>query len=276
MPVQLSYDVETYFEDTQKFLYEQTRDRGRKKVILGLSGGLDSAVVFYSACRSVGTNNVIPVWMPSDNFETRDHTDVLVEAQGIPGRLVIAPLGLVVETIQDQMPMDYKPWSSLLEGNVKARLRMIYLYHIAKCEKGLVLGTSNRSEWLTGYFTKWGDSCGDLWPILGLYKTEVRELAHYLGVPMDIVNKAPSAGFYEGQTDEDELGVTYEVLDQILVDFVGSSNRWPRDYKIYKALIEKWGEDLVEQVRSLVVRSQHKRNSFRMRTQFAYPPRRFI
>jgi len=139
-------------------------------------------------------------------------------------------------------------------GNIMARTRMVLLYAHANAKNYLVLGTSNRSEFLTGYFTKWGDGASDYAPLINLYKTEVWEVAKLVGVPERIIEKKPTAGLWEGQTDEDELGISYRLLDEILWRLV--------DLKMPK---EKIAQELgvsierVEYVENLVKRSEHKR-----------------
>ncbi|RLF85432.1 NAD(+) synthetase, partial [Thermococci archaeon] len=144
--------------------------------------------------------------------------------------------------------------NNVSRGNIMSRTRMILLYAHANSKNYLVLGTSNRSEFLTGYFTKWGDSASDYAPLINLYKTEVWNIARILGVPNEIINKKPSAGLWEGQTDEKDLGITYKLLDEILYRLV--------DLKMKK---EKIAKDLniplkkVEYVESLIKKSEHKR-----------------
>ena len=110
------------------------------------------------------------------------------------------------------------PSRSLERGNISARCRMIVLYNLAKKRDSIVMGTSNQSEMMMGYFTKFGDGACDVTPLANLYKTEVRQLARLIGIPEEIISKPPSAGLWEGQTDESEMGITYSDLDQILYD----------------------------------------------------------
>ena len=266
MPVQLSYDIRELASRMHDWLSNELLNRKRRKFVLGLSGGLDSATVLSLAVDAVGPEKVIAVWMPCDAWERDEHAYDIANKFDV--EIVDAPIGGVAEIIEDQIPSRYDDWDPLKGGNLRARLRMLYLYQIAHCEESLVLGTGNRSEYLTGYFTKWGDGACDLDPILALYKTEVRELARWQDIPKYIIEKPPSAGFYEGQTDEHDLRMTYELLDQILDSFMRHMDFWPNWYRTHSGAIERYGEDNVEHVRSLVLNSHHKREAF-MNT---YPP----
>lgn len=262
MPVQLLYDVRELASRMHDWLNTELLNRKRRKFVLGLSGGLDSATVLSLAVDAVGPEKVIAVWMPCDSWERDEHANDIADKFDVT--LIDAPIGGVIDTLHDQVPSRYNVWTPLKEGNVRARMRMLYLYHVAHCEAGLVLGTSNRSEYLTGYFTKWGDAACDLNPILALYKTEVRELARWQDIPEYVIEKPPSAGFYEGQTDEKDLGITYELLDRILHSYMRHIDYWPSWYKMYSGSLIRFGEDNVELVRNLVLNSNHKREAFRI------------
>jgi len=197
----------------EHFLAEKLRKTGAKGYVLGVSGGIDSAVVLRLAVNAVGKDRVLGLLMPEKDSPEEDMEDAeeLCEAVGV--RYEIIDISDAVDAFRKAV--GGKPDRMAL-ANIKARCRMIHLYHRAGTESRLVLGTSNKSEMLVGYFTKHGDGGADLEPIGDLYKTEVRGLAQVLGIPEKIIKKAPSAGLWEGQTDEGEMGITYERLDAIL------------------------------------------------------------
>lgn len=187
-----------------------------KGTVLGLSGGIDSAVV-AALCRRAFEDSTLGVMMPCHSMP-QDEEDA---------RLVAAALGL--ETARVDLTGTYDVLMSAIEqatgnqlmrlaqANTKARLRMTTLYGIAATRSALVVGTGNRSELTIGYFTKHGDSGVDMLPIGGLVKAQVFELAAHLGIPEKIIRKAPSAGLWEGQTDEQEMGFTYAALDRYIL-----------------------------------------------------------
>lgn len=198
----------------EKFLAEKLRKAGAKGFVLGVSGGIDSAVTLKLCVRAVGKDKVLALLMPEKDSPQEDLGDgkALCESEGVRYKVVeiTDPVAACVKAIKDKVDR-----GSL--ANIKARCRMIMLYHHANAGKLLVVGTSNKSEMLMGYFTKYGDGAADLEPIGDLYKTEIRELAKRMGIPDRIIQKAPSAGLWKGQTDEGEMGIKYERLDAILL-----------------------------------------------------------
>lgn len=198
----------------EKFLAEKLRKIGARGFVLGVSGGIDSAVCLRLCARAVGKNKVLALLMPEKDSPKGDLRDSkeLCDLEGVKYKVVdiTGPVEAYKKAIKG--PMDKKSLA-----NIKARCRMIGLYHYANTERRLVVGTSNKSEILIGYFTKFGDGGADLEPIGDLYKTEVRQLAGELGLPDRIIKKVPSAGLWKGQTDEGEMGISYERLDAILL-----------------------------------------------------------
>lgn len=200
-------------EAMEAFIRDHVEDAGASGVVVGLSGGIDSAVVASVAARALGPKRVVCLFLPIEGSGSRDEEDA---------HALTKSLG-VAYTKHDLS----KPYFALVsalavrdkyaKGNLKARLRMVALYAEAAGRGALVLGAGNKSELLTGYFTKWGDGGCDLLPIGDLYKTQVRSLAAEVGVPDAIIRKKPSAGLWPGQTDEGELGINYSELDQILL-----------------------------------------------------------
>ncbi len=184
--------------------------------VVGLSGGLDSAVTARLARDALGPERVLGVLLPDPGYpETlRRETREFAEALGIEHRTL--ELGPAIEAVRAVLP-EVKDRVTL--GNMTARLRMTLLYALARERNRLVLGTGNKSELLLGYFTKYGDGGADVLPLGDLYKTQERALAVELGIPASIRERAPTAGFWEGQTDEGEIGLPYEQIDRILYGF---------------------------------------------------------
>ncbi|WP_456422961.1 NAD+ synthase [Thermococcus sp.] len=242
-------DYERVTEKLTSFIQEKVDDSKASGVVIGVSGGIDSATTAYLAVKALGKERVLGLIMPY--YQNRDIEDA---------RLVCSSLGIEWEEINIKPIVDsfiaqlgFQPDKRSL-GNIMARTRMVLLYAHANAKNYLVLGTSNRSEFLTGYFTKWGDGASDYAPLINLYKTEVWEIAKLLGVPERIIEKKPTAGLWEGQSDEEELGISYRLLDEILWRLV--------DLKMPKDEIAKELEvpiERVEYVDNLVKKSEHKR-----------------
>jgi NAD+ synthase len=193
------------------FISEKLKEAGAKGVVLGLSGGVDSAVVAALSARALDKDCVLALIMPSPTNSPHDVEDAKSLADSLGIRKKIIPLKGILGAFSEQLPNDEKAM-----GNLTARIRMSILYYYANIKNYLVLGTSNKTELSVGYFTKYGDGASDALPIGDLYKTEVWGLARHLDIPRKITNKSPSAGLWPGQTDEDEMGVTYDELDKVL------------------------------------------------------------
>ncbi len=194
------------------FIQDAVTKVGFSRAVIGLSGGIDSALVAFLAAQALGAENVLAVRMPYRTSSEGSLTDAqaVIDQLGLPSLTVeITPM---VQPLIDLFPdMD-----GVRKGNIMARQRMIVLYDQSAAWKGLVIGTSNKTEVLLGYSTLFGDSAAALQPIEDLYKTQVRQLSRALGVPQSILDKAPSADLWTGQTDEGELGYTYAEVDRLL------------------------------------------------------------
>jgi NAD+ synthase len=231
------------------FLRDELHAAGMEKGVLGLSGGLDSAVVAYLAAKALGASNVTGVMMPAatSNPESLADARAVVDATGIGSRVV--SIAAMAGGYLDQIP-DVSP---LRAGNVFARCRMIVLYDVSAELRALVLGTSNKTELLLGYGTLHGDLASAVNPIGDLYKTQVRHLAAHLGVPETIRAKLPSADLWAGQSDEEELGASYEDLDRLLLKLV--DERVPPDRLLEEGFEAEFVHRTVRRVRV----SQYKR-----------------
>lgn len=221
------------------WLHDYVRKAGSRGVVFGLSGGIDSAVVAGLAVRAF-RDEALGIIMPCYSDPTdAEHAQLCAKALGLS--VITVDLNRPFDALCQALPVtDEAP--RLAVANLKPRLRMVTLNYYAAERNALVLGGTNLSEWITGYFTKHGDTGVDLMPIAGLVKRQVRELAAYLGVPKVIIDKAPSAGLWLGQTDEQEMGMTYEQLD----DYILTGNADP---------------SVRQTVERLESRSEHKRRS---------------
>jgi NAD+ synthetase len=191
---------------------------GRGRVVIGLSGGIDSAVAMAFAARTLGPEHVVAVRMPSRHTEQVHIDDAAASAvaAGLPEEnLLTVSIDPMVDALAGARPT--LRGSDIREGNASARARMIVIYDLAQERHALVLGTENRTENLLGYFTRFGDAASDIEPITDLYKTEVRAAARVLEQPQAVLDKHPTAGLWGGQTDEDELGFRYRDADLALV-----------------------------------------------------------
>lgn len=223
MSIDLSINPEKETERIAEFLREKVKKAGFHKVIVGLSGGIDSATSCCLAVKALGAENVLVGLFPYGNLhkEGLEDAKILIDHLKIQDSNVnlinIAPfVDPIIEISQGSDLKGVKGLTPLRKGNIMARMRMILLYDLAKKLNALVLGTENKTEHLLGYFTRFGDEASDIEPIRHLYKTEVKQLAEYLHIPENIINKAPTAGLWNGQTDEGEFGFTYKEADQIL------------------------------------------------------------
>jgi NAD+ synthase len=197
------------------FIRQKVEESGGKGVVIGLSGGIDSATVSKLCADAIGPEKVLNIFMPSKTSPSLDRRHVEDFCREFGMDLMVVDIAPVVKTFGTILPSLDKECA----GNVMARCRMIVLYHHARMLGRVVMGTSNKSELLTGYFTKFGDGGADFCPIGDLYKTQVRMLAKEIGIPNAIIDKIPSAGLWKGQSDEGEMGISYDDLDQILLGF---------------------------------------------------------
>ncbi|WP_456472491.1 NAD+ synthase [Methanocaldococcus sp.] len=222
-------------------------------VVVGLSGGIDSSTTAFLCVKALGKDRVLGLIMPERDTKKEDieHAKKVAEMLGI--KYIVADITDVLKAFGAGGYVPTKEFDKIADGNLKARVRMCILYYYANKYNLLVAGTANKSEIYVGYGTKYGDLGCDFMPIAHLFKTEVRELAKKLGVPKEIIEKPPSAGLWEGQTDEEELGVSYEMLDKILKLYEEGKDV----EEIAKEL--KISKEIVERVFNLIKKNEHKR-----------------
>ena len=200
-----------------EWLKRQVVAAGGRGVVLGLSGGVDSSVVAV-LCKSAFPDKTLSINIPCySNPQDQEHAKMVADTFSIPYKVII--LDDLYDSFVQKLPSNKvdPALDRLSKSNLKVRLRMVTLYYHANRFNYLIVGSSNRSELTVGYFTKWGDGGVDVMPIANLVKQEVIELAKYLGIPQPIIDKPPSAGLWEGQTDEGEMGITYKNLDRYIL-----------------------------------------------------------
>ncbi|MCF6134148.1 MULTISPECIES: NAD+ synthase [Thermoactinomyces] len=230
-------------------LREEVNKAGFDKVIVGLSGGIDSALSLYLCVKAFGAENVIAVRMPykTSSPASLEDAQLAIDDTGVESLTIdITPqIDAYFERVPDATP--------LRRGNKMARERMSILYDLSAQYEALVIGTSNRTELLLGYGTQYGDSASAVNPLGDLYKTQVRQLAAYLGVPEPIIVKPPSADLWEDQTDEDELGFNYLDVDRLLYYMID------RQYTLEQLQALQFDDAFIRQVSKRIIRNQYKR-----------------
>lgn len=203
-------------EAVVEFIREKVREANAEGAVLGISGGIDSALVAYLAVEALGKDKVLGIHLPELNLTpAEDVLDATEVAHRLGIEFKVIDISGMLTAYLENIP-DRKKATPHAKGNLKARIRMSVLYYHANLLNRIVIGTGNKTELLLGYFTKHGDGGVDILPIGDMYKTDVRELSALMGVPEAIINKAPSAGLWSGQTDEKELGITYKEVDKFL------------------------------------------------------------
>ncbi len=231
------------------FLKNEFKRIGLAKAVIGLSGGIDSTVSAYLTAKALGHENVLCVMMPYKTSSKNSLADAQKVVKILSVRSKIVEISKMVDAYLDTLEGEV---SIVRKGNVMARMRMIVLYDESAKENGLVVGTSNKTELLLGYSTLHGDSACAINPLGQLYKTQIFELAKHLNVPKEIIDKKPSADLWEGQTDEEEMGITYARVDKLLESMVdgGKSN----------ADLQKMGFEMefIVKVKGMIKRNEFK------------------
>jgi len=233
----------------EKFLVEKIEENNSKGVILGLSGGIDSAVLAYICKRNL-KEKTLAIIMPDTEITPKSETEdalKMISLTGIEYKLID------INPIVKEYSMYLEP-NAKSKGNLRARIRTNILYYYANSKNYLVLGSSDKSEHMIGYFTKHGDGASDITPIISLYKLQVREIAKYLGVPENIISKKSSPHLWKDHEAENELGITYEEIDSILYCLFEKKLSVEETEKII--LIDK---SKIEKIQELNIKSKHKR-----------------
>lgn len=215
----LSINCPETVQKVSEFIQNQVHNSGFDGIVVNISGGIDSAVTLHLAVEALGPEKVTAITIPErDVTPESDITDVMLHCKQLNLTCNTVDITEILHVMRDIMP-EYDITDKITTGNIRSRLRMIVAYHFANRTRRLVLGTSNKTELLTGFFTKWGDGGVDLMPLGDLWKYNIKELANYLQIPDNIIQKPPSPGFYKGHTDEDELGMSYDNIDLILYGY---------------------------------------------------------
>jgi NAD+ synthase len=218
--------------------------------VIGLSGGIDSAAVAYLTSLAIGKEKITLVHLPEKELANEHTKDAKLIAKQLGINLRMLDISNSLDAVSKSLPQIND--DKMSKGNLKARLRAVFLYSIANLENKLVIGTSNKSELAIGYGTKFGDLAADMWPIGDLYKTELYNVCEELGIDRKIIEKPPTAGLWDNQTDEGEIGMSYEKLDRFLL---GLEN------KVEEEELIKTLEITLEQaskIKNLIKKNKHK------------------
>lgn len=245
----LDLNLKEVHNELVEFLRENFKKAGFSKAVLGLSGGIDSALVAYLLRDALGKENILAIMMPykSSNPDSLNHAKLVIEDLKINSKTI------EITDMIDAYFKNEKEATSLRMGNKMARERMSILFDYSSKENALVVGTSNKTEIYLGYSTQFGDSACALNPIGDLYKTNIWDLSRYLKIPNKLIEKKPSADLWEGQTDEQEMGLTYKEADQVLYRMLEENKT------VEEVLAEGFNKDLVDNIVRRMNRSEYKR-----------------
>jgi NAD+ synthase len=252
-PAVLELDFLEVEKRITRFIKEYVSNAGAEGIVLGLSGGIDSATIAALSSRALGNEHVIGLLLPEKETKNQqDIEDAKVIAEKFNIKTQQVDMSPILESFYGTIPV-FDQADKLCKGNIKARTRMIILYYYANKLNKLVCGSSDKSETMMGYFTKWGDGASDLTPIMDLYKTQVRKLAIHLGIPEALAMKPSTPALWVNQSAENELGIKYETLDLILygLERFMAAEEIAEQLNIQNALVDK--------VKSRWLANEHKR-----------------
>lgn len=215
-PAVLEMDLPDVKKRLERFIKEYLENSGATGIVLGLSGGIDSNTIAALSALAIGGDRVLGLMMPEkETYKSQDIEDAKVVAEKFGIKTQVCDITPALEGFYKSIPI-FDSADRLCKGNIKARSRMIYLYYYANKLNRIVCGSSDKSESMMGYFTKWGDVAADISPIMDLYKTQVRKLAEHVGIPKELAAKPATPALWPNQSAEGELGIKYETLDLIL------------------------------------------------------------
>lgn len=252
-PSVLELDLAETEKRIRRFIKNYVENAGASGIVLGLSGGVDSNTIAALSSLAVGGDNVLGLMLSEkETYNTKDIDDAKTVAEKFGVKTQVCDITPALEGFYKTIPI-FDAADKLCKGNIKARTRMIYLYYYANKSNKIVCGSSDKSETMMGYFTKWGDVAADISPIMDLYKTQVRKLAAHLGIPAELAEKPSTPALWPNQLAETELGIKYETLDLILYGL----ERFMTTEEIARQL--NIGNALVKKVKSRWLAAEHKR-----------------
>jgi len=252
-PTILDLDWSEVETKIKRFIKDYVEKSGAKGMVLGLSGGIDSCTVGALSALAIGGDKVFGLLLPEqETYNAKDVEDAKLVAEKFGFKTEMIDVTSTLEAFYTSTPI-FQPTDKICKGNIKARVRMIYVYYYANRLSMLVCGSSDKSETMMGYFTKWGDVAADISPLMDLYKMQVRKLAQHIGVPKEIVTKPASPALWPGQLAEEELGIRYEILDLILYGL----EHFMKTEEIARQLSVK--QELVNKIKLRWLYMEHKR-----------------
>jgi NAD+ synthase len=252
-PTILDLDWSEVETKIKRFIKDYVEKSGAKGMVLGLSGGIDSCTAAVLSALAIGGDKVFGLMLPEqETYNAKDVEDAKLVAEKFGFKTEIIDVTSTLEAFYTSTPI-FESTDKICKGNIKARVRMIYLYYYANRLSMLVCGSSDKSETMMGYFTKWGDVAADISPLMDLYKMQVRKLAQHIGVPKEIVTKPASPALWPGQLAEEELGIKYESLDLTLYGLEHFMNT--------EEIAEQLGvkQELVNKIKLRWLHMEHKR-----------------
>ena len=252
-PQVLELNWDDVAERIKNFIKDYVERVGAEGIVLGISGGVDSSTAAALSALAIGGEKVLGLIMPEEEtYNPKDIEDAKRVAEKFGIKTEIIDLSKVLKAFYNTIPV-FNEKNRISKGNIKARTRMICIYYYANAQKRIVVGSSDKSETMMGYFTKWGDVAADISPLMDLYKTQVRKLALHIGMPKEIALKPSTPALWPNQTAEQELGIKYEILDLILYGL----ERFMKSQEIASQL--NLPVETIERVKAQWIANEHKR-----------------
>ena len=252
-PQVLELNWEATAERIKQFIKDYVEKVSANGVVLGISGGVDSSTAAAISALALGGDKVLGLIMPEEEtYNPKDIEDAKLIAEKFGFKTETVDISKILKAFYSSIPA-FNPEEKISKGNIKARTRMICIYYYANTQKRVVVGSSDKSETMMGYFTKWGDVAADISPLMDLYKTQVRKLALHIGVPKEIAMKPSTPALWPGHLAEEELGIKYEILDLILYGL----ERFLPPEKIAEQL--ELSVETVNKIKERWIANEHKR-----------------